>query len=57
MALDVKKTEYYYVTIDGHAGEASRLLSVFAKAGVNLLAFKAVPVDPRRTLGPEHRDL
>ena len=33
----------------GHAGEASKLLSVFAGAGVNLLAFKAVPLGPGRT--------
>ncbi len=49
MTLDFKKVEYYYITVDGHAGEGSKLLSVFAGAGVNLLAFKAVPVEPMRT--------
>lgn len=49
MALDIKKVEYYNVTVDGRAGEGSKLLSVFAGAGVNLLAFKAVPVEHMRT--------
>jgi len=49
MAFDVKRVEYYSTTVEGHAGEGSRLLSLFADAGVNLLAFKAVPVEPMRT--------
>ncbi len=49
MTLDVKKVEYYNLTVDGHAGEGSKLLSVVADFGVNLLAFKAVPVKPMRT--------
>ena len=49
MAFDIKRVEYYNITIEGHAGEASKLLSLFAGVGVNLLAFKAVPLEPRRT--------
>lgn len=49
MALDIKKVEYYHTTVEGHAGEASKLLSLFAGAGVNLLAFKAVPGGPGQT--------
>lgn len=49
MSLDIKKVEYYNITVDGHAGEGSKLLSVFAGVGVNLLAFKAVPVEHMRT--------
>ena len=49
MALDIKKVEYYNIIVDGYAGEGSKLLSVFAGVGVNLLAFKAVPVEPMRT--------
>jgi hypothetical protein len=49
MAWDIEQVEYYNLTVDGHAGEGAKLLSVFAEAGVNLLAFKAVPVDPMRT--------
>ncbi len=49
MAFDIKRVEYYNTTVEGHAGEASRLLSAFADAGVSLLAYKAAPVDPRHT--------
>lgn len=49
MTLESKKVEYYNITVDGHAGEGSKLLSVCAGFGVNLLAFKAVPVEPMRT--------
>ena len=49
MALDIKKVEYYNITVDGYAGEGYKLLSVFAGVGVNLLAFKAVPVEPKHT--------
>jgi prephenate dehydratase len=49
MALDIKKVEYYKFTVGDHAGEGAKLLSLFANAGVNLLAFKAVPQEPGRT--------
>jgi hypothetical protein len=49
MAFDIKRVEYYNITVEGHAGEGSKLLSVFADVGVNLLAFKAVPLEPMRT--------
>ena len=49
MAFDIKRVEYYNITVEDHAGEGSKLLSVFAAVGVNLLAFKAVPLEPLRT--------
>ena len=49
MAFDIKRVEYYNITVEGHAGKGSKLLSVFADVGVNLLAFKAVPLEPMRT--------
>jgi hypothetical protein len=49
MALDIKKVEYFNIIVDGNAGEAYKLLSVFASVGVSLLAFKAVPVENGRT--------
>jgi hypothetical protein len=49
MALKIKKVDYFNITVDGNAGEGFKLLSVFAGAGVNLLAFRAVPVEPKRT--------
>lgn len=49
MAFDIKRVEYYNTTVEGQAGEASKLLSVFAGVGVSLLAFKAVLLEPGRT--------
>ena len=49
MALDIKKVEFFDTTVEGHAGKCSKLLSLFAAAGVNLLAYKAVPAGPGRT--------
>lgn len=49
MPLDIRKIEYYNITIGGEAGDASKLLSVFAGVGISLLAFKAVPLEPGRT--------
>jgi hypothetical protein len=48
MALDIRKVEYYNVTVGTHAGEGAKLLALFAGAGVSLLAFKAVPREPGR---------
>ncbi len=48
MAFDIKRVEYYNITVEDQAGEAFKLLSLFAEAGVNLLAFKAVSLEPRR---------
>jgi len=49
MAFNIKRVEYYNITVEDHAGEGSKLLSLFAGVGVNLLAFKAVPLEPMRT--------
>lgn len=49
MTLEIKKVEYYDITVDGHAGKGTELLALVAGFGVNLLAFKAVPVEPLRT--------
>ncbi len=48
MSLEIKRVEFYNFTVGEKAGDASKLLSVFASAGVSLLAFKAVPVESRR---------
>ncbi|MFX0090165.1 MAG: hypothetical protein ACFFBD_00265, partial [Candidatus Hodarchaeota archaeon] len=31
--------------VEGYVGEGSKLLSMFADVGINLLAFKAIPLD------------
>src|SRR5512133_2666350 len=48
MALNIKRVDYYNITVGSHAGEASKLLSMFAGVGVSLLAFKAVSLEPMR---------
>lgn len=49
MEFDIKKVDYYNVTAEGHAGGEARVLSAFAGAGVNLLAYRAVPAGSGRT--------
>ena len=49
MALEIKRVEYYNTIVEGHAGDGTKMLSVFANIGVSWLAFKAVPLDLGRT--------
>ena len=49
MAFDIKSVEYYKTIVEGHIGEGYKLLSLFTGVGINLLAFKAVPLEPMRT--------
>lgn len=49
MSYQIKKVDYFYTSIDDQPGEAYKLLTVFAKAGINLLAITAVPVGPTKT--------
>ena len=49
MTYDVQAVESYETTVDGGAAEAAGLLSLFAAAGVSLLAYRAIPIGPRRT--------
>jgi hypothetical protein len=49
MAIRVRAVEYFNVTVKDRPGEAYRLLSQLATAGVNLLAFSAVPSGPEVT--------
>jgi hypothetical protein len=49
MALDVKKAEYCNITVGNHTGEGAKLLPLFADVGINLLGFKAVPLESGST--------
>ena len=49
MAINIKIAEYFSTIIVDDASKAYQLLAVFAKAGIGLLAFKAVPAGPGRT--------
>lgn len=49
MAIEIQRVSYFYATVKDQPGEGYRILDMFAKAGVSLLAFNAVPVGPMRT--------
>jgi hypothetical protein len=49
MTYDIRKVEYYYITVDNQTGEEYKLLSQVAGFGISLLAFTAVPQGPSRT--------
>jgi hypothetical protein len=51
MIASVQAVSYFYATVANRPDDACRLLSRLAEAGVNLLAFSAIP------LGPEHTQL
>ena len=49
MSVNVRRVEYFYVTVRDRPGAAYRLLEELAGAEVNLLAFSAVPMGPEYT--------
>lgn len=49
MPIQIRRVDYFYITVEDQPGEAYKLLSVLAEAGVNMLAFTAIPVGPVRT--------
>lgn len=53
----IQRVEYFYATVKDRPGEAFKVLSQLAGAGVNLLAFVAMPLGPESaqfTLFPEN---
>jgi hypothetical protein len=48
MRFDVERVDCYSTNIEGRAGEVARLLSALAGAGVDFLAYSAVPLGPAR---------
>ena len=49
MTLKYRKVEYYNIAVQGHIAEGSRLLTTIADAGVDFLAYKAIPLEQNRT--------
>jgi hypothetical protein len=43
MADEIRRVDYFYVTVPNKPGEAARALGVLRDAGVNLLAFSGFP--------------
>ncbi len=60
MTLSIRRVTYFHVMVHDQPGEAARLLSLLADAGVDLLAFNAVPIGQectRLTLFPDDEQL
>jgi len=60
MGLEVHRVEYFLTTVKDQPGQAFNVLSQLAAAGVNLLAFVAIPLGPKSaqfTFFPEQRTL
>lgn len=49
MALDILQLEYYNITVEGQIASAAELLSTIVGAGVDFHAFKAIPVESKKT--------
>ncbi len=49
MTLKYQKVEYYNITVQDQIAAGSRLLTTIADAGVDFLAFKAIPLEQNRT--------
>ncbi len=49
MAFNIIKVDYFYTSIEDRPGESYKILTLLSEAGVNLLAFTAIPIGPRRT--------
>jgi hypothetical protein len=50
VADDIRRVDYFYVTVADKPGEGARALGVFRDAGVNLLAFHGFPEGRRGQL-------
>ncbi len=48
MADQVRRTDYYYISVADKPGEAARILCALQQAGVNLLGFSGFPAGARK---------
>lgn len=49
MAVKTQRMAYFHTTVQDRPGEAYKMLSQLARAGVNLLAFSAIPTGGDQT--------
>jgi hypothetical protein len=49
MSLEITRVDYYKVTVEEHVAEGSAMLATIVGAGVDFLAYKAVPLGAART--------
>ena len=60
MSVVIRKVDYFYAHVKDKPGEAYRFLACLGEAGVNLLAFNAIPTGPEHTqlvIFPERADM
>jgi hypothetical protein len=60
MSMSISRVQYFYTTVKDKPGEAYNFLERLCAAGVNLLAFNAIPMGPELTqlvVYPEHTDV
>lgn len=49
MSINIKKIEYFNITVKDQPGEAYHLLSQLANLGISMSAFSAIPLGPNAT--------
>jgi prephenate dehydratase len=49
MATQIRRVDYFYVTVEDQPGEAYKVLSHLAEQGVDLVAMTSMPIGPNRT--------
>jgi hypothetical protein len=49
MSLEITRVDYYNLTVEEHVAEGSAMLGTIVGAGVDFLAYKAVPLSAART--------
>jgi prephenate dehydratase len=49
MRFNIRRAEYYYITVKDRPGQAYEMLSRLKGMGINLIAFNAVPFGPEST--------
>ncbi len=49
MSLEIRRVDYYNLTVEEHVAEGSAMLGTIVGAGVDFLAYKAVPAGAART--------
>ena len=49
MADEIRRIDYYYISVPDKPGEGSRILTALHQAGINLLGVSAFPHDARRS--------
>ena len=49
MAIEIRRVDYFYCTVEDQPGEAYKVLALLAEQGINLVAMMSIPIGPART--------